>query len=88
MAGNPQSPCRKTRLKELSVKAQPLARIVDHEPPSSTEWKLAATKLAVITKESLALAHRLGQKNILDIAQSAAARVRNQCPVEAEKVGL
>ena len=41
-------------------------------------------KLARIAKESLGLA----RAHILAIAESAAARVRNQCPVEAAMAGL
>jgi hypothetical protein len=41
-----------------------------------------------MTKESLDLARALGDPNILDVAESAAASVRTQCPIEAEKVGL
>jgi hypothetical protein len=36
----------------------------------------------------LELALVLGDPNILDVAESAAERVRNQCPVEAAAIGL
>jgi hypothetical protein len=40
------------RIEEPSRKAQPLARIVDTEPPNSIQWKLAATELVATAKES------------------------------------
>ena len=75
-------------IEELSIKAQPFAHIVDTAPPNSLPWKKAATELCRLTKESLDLARALGEPNILDAAESAAARVRNQCPVEAAAAGL
>jgi hypothetical protein len=76
------------RIEELSIKAQPFAHIVDTEPPNSLPWKNAAVELCRVTKESLDLARALGDPPILDAAESAAGRVRTQCPAEAEKVGL
>jgi hypothetical protein len=54
----------------------------------SVAWKNAATQLARIARESLDLARALGEPGILEIAESAAARVRSQSPVEAEAAGL
>jgi hypothetical protein len=76
------------RIEELSIKAQPFAHIVDTEPPNSAQWKDAAGELCRLTKESLDLARVLGEPNMLEIAESAAARVRAQCPVEAAAAGL
>ena len=76
------------KIEALSTKAQPLARIVDTQAPNSSAWKLAATELVTMTKESLDLARALDDQNILEVAQSAAATVRTQCPVEAAAVGL
>jgi hypothetical protein len=47
-----------------------------------------AGELARMSKESLDLARALGEPGILEIAEGAAARVRNQCPVEAAAAGL
>ena len=76
------------RLEELSREAQPLARIIDTEPPNSVNWKQAAVELARVSKESLELAWTLADPNILEIAENAAARVRTNCPLEAAAAGL
>jgi hypothetical protein len=75
-------------IEALSIKAQPFAQVVDTEPRNSARWKHAAGELARIAKESLDLARAQGQPDILAIAESAAARVRSQCPLEAEAAGL
>jgi hypothetical protein len=76
------------RIEELSIRAQPFAHIVDTESRNSLPWKNAAGELCRLTKESLDLARALGDPNILSAAESAAARVRSQCPVEAAAAGL
>jgi hypothetical protein len=76
------------RIETLSREAQPLARIVDTEPRNSVNWKQAAVELCRLTAESLELARALGEPEILEIAESAAAKVRTNCPLEAEAVGL
>ena len=76
------------RIEELAHDAQPLARIVDTEPRNSLVWQNAAVKLAQLSKESLELSRTLADPNILAIAENAAARVRTNCPVEAQAAGL
>jgi hypothetical protein len=76
------------RIEELSHQAQPLARIVDTEPHNSGQWRNAAAELARLSKESLELARTLADPDILAIASEAAARVRTNCPLEAEAAGL
>jgi hypothetical protein len=56
--------------------------------PNSVAWRNAAGELARVSKECVNLALRQGDPDIIDIATTAAARVKTQCPVEAEKAGL
>jgi hypothetical protein len=76
------------KIETLSTRAQPFAHIVDFESPNSIQWQNAARELCRLTRESLDLARALDNPNILEIAESAAARVRTSCPVEAERAGL
>ena len=76
------------RIEALSRKAQDFARTLDTEPPNSANWKNAAVELCRLSAESLELARALGQPEILEIAENAAARVRTRCPIEAAAAGL
>jgi hypothetical protein len=76
------------RIEALSARAQPLARIIDTEPPNSLNWQHAAVELCRVAAESLELARALGEPEILEIAENAAARVRTRCPIESAAAGL
>jgi hypothetical protein len=51
-------------------------------------WKNATGELCRVTRECLELARVQGESGIIEIAESAAAKVRGQCPIEAAMAGL
>jgi hypothetical protein len=50
-------------------------------------WKNAAGELCQVSKQCLELARVHGDPGIIEIAESAAAKVRKSCPVEATAAG-
>jgi hypothetical protein len=56
--------------------------------PNSVAWQNAVGELCRVTRECLEFARVQSDRNMLDVAESAAARVRTQCPIEAGAAGV